>query len=38
MGEAIATIRELKEEIDKINKRDMFDRYFGVDYLKGSDF
>ena len=38
MGEVTAAIRELREEIDKINKRDMFGTYFGVDYSKGSDF
>ena len=38
MREATTAIRELREEIEKINKRDMFDTYFGVDYSKGSDF
>lgn len=38
MGEATAAIKELKEELDRMNKRDMFDTYFGIDYSKGSDF
>lgn len=38
MREATAAIKELKEEIDRMNKRDMFDTYFGMDYSKGSDF
>lgn len=38
MREATTAIRELREEIDKINKRDMFGTYFGIDYSKGNDF
>lgn len=38
MEEVTAAIKELKEEIDRINKRDAFDRYFGVDYLNSKDF
>ena len=38
MREATAAIKELKEEIDRINKRDMFDTYFGVDYSNSKDF
>lgn len=38
MREATTAIRELREEIDKINKRDMFGIYFGIDYSKGNDF
>lgn len=38
MKEATAAIKELREEIDKMNKRDMFDSYFGIDYSKSSDF
>ena len=38
MREATAAIKELKEEIDRMNKRDMFDTYFGMDYSKGSNF
>ena len=38
MREATTAIRELREEIDKINKRDMFGTYFGMDYSKGNDF